>query len=124
MSDAMNDSSNANACVRDVVTSLEYWIAAIAATDMGKVYAHHRTENLQEKVPTIHINTFQKPWLPTPLNPKPLHTHQLWEKPPNSVYYTSKPKLLAACSCTVPERDTHTRTALFQASLMKGGIAV
>ncbi len=49
MSDAVNDSSNANACVRDVVTSLEYWIAAIAATDMGKVYAHHRTENLQEK---------------------------------------------------------------------------
>jgi hypothetical protein len=114
----VNDSSNANACVRDVVTSLEYWIAAIAATDIGKVYAHHRTENLQKKKSQQYTSTLFKP------NPKPLHTHQLCEKPPNSVCYTSKPKLSAACSRTEPERETHTHGALFQASLMKGGIAV
>ncbi len=60
MSDAVNDSSNANACVRDVVTSLEYWIAAIAATDIGKVYAHHRTENLQEKKSQQYTSTLFK----------------------------------------------------------------
>jgi citrate lyase synthetase len=69
MSDAMNDSSNANACVRDVVTSLEYWIAAIAATDMGKVYAHHRTENLQEKSPNNTYQHFSKTLAANPTKP-------------------------------------------------------
>ncbi len=61
MSEAVNVSSNANACVRDVVSSLEYWIAAIAATDMGKVYAHHRTENLQEKKSQQYTTLFKNP---------------------------------------------------------------